>query len=76
MYSDNRNQVPDFAAKILWLLEHPEEKEKMGKFGRKRVVEELAWEYSVPNLFAAYQRAFSKRERKSSLGQSTDLETR
>ena len=46
----------------------------MGKFGRKRVLDELAWEYSVPNLLAAYQRAFSKRERKSSLSQSTDLE--
>jgi hypothetical protein len=47
----------------------------MGKFGRKRVFDELAWEYSVPNLLAAWQRAFSKRERKSSLSQSPDLDT-
>ena len=75
VYSDNQNQVPDFAAKILWLIEHPEERERMGKFGRKRVLDELAWEYSVPHLLAAYQRAFGKRERKSSLSQSPDLET-
>jgi glycosyltransferase involved in cell wall biosynthesis len=75
VYSDNQNQVPDFAAKILWLIEHPEERERMGQFGRKRVLDELAWEYSVPHLLAAYQRAFSKRERKSSLSQSPDLET-
>jgi glycosyltransferase involved in cell wall biosynthesis len=61
LYSDNQNQVPDFAAKILWLLEHPEERKKMGEFGRKRVMEELAWEYSTPNLLAAYARAFSKK---------------
>jgi glycosyltransferase involved in cell wall biosynthesis len=75
VYSDNQNQVPDFAAKILWLIEHPEERERMGQFGRKRVLDELAWEYSVPHLLAAYQRAFGKRERKSSLSQSPDLET-
>jgi glycosyltransferase involved in cell wall biosynthesis len=61
LYSDNRNQVPDFAAKILWLLDHPEERARMGEFGCKRVAKELAWEYSVPGLLAAYERAFSKR---------------
>lgn len=75
VYSDNQNQVPDFAAKILWLIEHPDERERMGKFGRKRVMDELAWEYSVPHLLAAYQRAFSKRARKSFLSQSPDLDT-
>jgi glycosyltransferase involved in cell wall biosynthesis len=60
LYADNRNRVPDFAAKILWLIENPDERERMGEFGRRRVEEELAWEYSVKNLLAAYQRAFSK----------------
>ena len=31
----------------------------MGEFGQKRVREELAWEYSVRNLLAAYEKAFS-----------------
>jgi glycosyltransferase involved in cell wall biosynthesis len=61
LYSDNTNQVPDFAAKILWLLENPDARQTMGQFGRKRVEQELAWEYSVSNLLAAYRRAFSKR---------------
>jgi glycosyltransferase involved in cell wall biosynthesis len=60
LYGDNENQVPDFAAKILWLLDHPEERSRMGAYGRRRVEEHLAWEYSVPNLLAAYERAFSK----------------
>lgn len=62
LYSDNHNQVADFAAKILWLLDHPEERQRMGDFGRRRVAKELAWEYSVQNLLAAYERAFRKKE--------------
>ena len=61
VYADPRNQVPDFAAKIVWLLDHPEERKRMGEFGRKRVETELAWEYFVPDLVAAYERAFGKR---------------
>jgi len=60
LYSSNHDLVKDFAAKILWLLEHPAERMRMGAFGRQRVETELAWEYSVENLKAAYQRAFSK----------------
>jgi glycosyltransferase involved in cell wall biosynthesis len=56
LYANNNNQVPDFAAKLLWLLDHPEERERMGQFGRKRVEEELAWDYSVENLLAAYRK--------------------
>jgi hypothetical protein len=32
----------------------------MGEYGRKRVENELAWDYSVKNLLAAYERAFAK----------------
>lgn len=63
LYADNNNQVADFAGKILWLLDHPEERERMGTFGYKRVAKELAWEYSVNHLIAAYERAFQKRAR-------------
>jgi glycosyltransferase involved in cell wall biosynthesis len=61
LYSNKDNQVADFAEKILWLLEHPKERERMGEFGRRRVETELAWEYSVDNLLVAYEKAFSKR---------------
>ena len=63
LYADNRDQVPDFAAKILWLLEHPCERAEMGRLGRQRVEKELAWDYSIPNLLAAYQRCFLKTHR-------------
>ena len=61
LYSDNCNRVADFAEKILWLLDRPAERARMGEFGRKRVAAELAWEYSVPNLLSAYERALSKK---------------
>lgn len=67
LYSDNGNQVADFADKILWLLDHPEERQRMGEFGYRRVQGELSWEYSVPNLLAAYDRAFSKARGKHTL---------
>jgi glycosyltransferase involved in cell wall biosynthesis len=60
LYSNNGDLVSDFAAKILWLLEHPEERKRMGEFGYKRVKEKLAWEYSVVNLLAAYRHVFTK----------------
>ena len=60
LYSNGSDQTADFADKILWLLDHPEERERMGQFGRMRIEKELAWEYSVRHLLAAYDRAFSK----------------
>jgi glycosyltransferase involved in cell wall biosynthesis len=67
VYADPANQVPNFAAKITWLLDHPEERRKMGEFGRRRVEKELAWEYSVQNMLAAYEKAFSKMRGKHAL---------
>src|ERR1700735_1597661 len=60
LYSNGSDQTADFADKILWLLDHAEERERMGQFGRMRIEKELAWEYSVRHLLAAYDRAFSK----------------
>jgi glycosyltransferase involved in cell wall biosynthesis len=61
LYSNSVNHVNDFADKLLWLLDHPDERRKMGESGRNRVEKELAWKHSVPNLLAAYERAFRKR---------------
>jgi glycosyltransferase involved in cell wall biosynthesis len=61
LYCDQGGRESDFADKIIWLLDHPEERERMGAFGRSRVEQKLAWKYSVGNLLAAYDRAFEKR---------------
>jgi glycosyltransferase involved in cell wall biosynthesis len=61
LYSDTGNRVADFANNILWLIDRPDERKRMGDFGRRRVEEALAWKYSVQGLLAAYERAFSKR---------------
>ncbi len=58
LYCSVEDRVGDFAEKILWLLDHPQERQKMGEFGRRRVAKELAWEYSTGNLLAAYECAF------------------
>ncbi|PYV61768.1 MAG: glycosyltransferase WbuB, partial [Acidobacteria bacterium] len=71
LYADKLDQVADFANRILWLLERPEERQRMGEFGRRRVEKELAWEHSVENLLAAYDRVFSKRRRSTDLTQHT-----
>jgi len=60
LYADRQDQVSDFANKILWLLERPEERQRMGEYGKKRIKDELAWEHSVQSLVAAYERVFSK----------------
>lgn len=63
LYAGGEDFVSDFADKILWLLDHPEERERMGRFGRDRVEQRLGWEHSVSNLLAAYERVFQKRGR-------------
>jgi glycosyltransferase involved in cell wall biosynthesis len=67
LYSDNVDQVADFANNIIWLLDHPEERQRMGEFGRRRVEMELAWDYSIENLLAAYEKAFSSMREKRTL---------
>ncbi len=67
LYCDNEDQVADFVRKILWLVDHPEERERMGQLGRSRVETELAWRYSVENLLAAYEKVFSIRRGKRAL---------
>jgi glycosyltransferase involved in cell wall biosynthesis len=61
LYASNDDMITDFASKIVWLLDHPDERTRMGQSGRQRVERELAWKFSVKNLLAAYERAFSKR---------------
>jgi len=48
------NDAIDLGDKVLELLDDPEKREKMGAFGRKRVIEELQWSHESPKLLAAY----------------------
>lgn len=76
VYASTTGLAEDFAAKILWLLDHPEDRARMGEIGRQRVAEELAWKYSVKNLIDAYDRAFEKRRRQISRPSSSEAVSR
>ncbi len=54
------NDTVDFAEKVVTLLDDPAKREEMGRIGRERVQAALSWAHSVPNLLAAYDRAFAK----------------
>ena len=53
------NDVGDLAEKILYLLDRPEERASMGKFGKQRVENELEWRHEEPKLLAAYAMLFA-----------------
>lgn len=56
------NDPKDFALRIAELMDDPEECKRLGEIGRKRVLESLSWDHSVPHLLAAYDRIFGKFE--------------
>ena len=49
-----KNDAIDLAAKIVELLDDPVRRAQMGKYGRRRVENELEWRHEVPKLLAAY----------------------
>jgi len=53
------NDVRDLAEKIVALLRDPEQRRRMGEFGRRRIEQELEWRHEAPNLLAAYDSVFS-----------------
>ncbi len=53
------NDAVDLAEKILGLLADPARMAAMGEFGRHRVENELAWNYSEVQLLKAYDTVFS-----------------
>lgn len=52
------NDARDLAAKIVYLLDHPEQRHYMSSFGHKRVVSSLAWQHEAPKLLEAYKALF------------------
>jgi glycosyltransferase involved in cell wall biosynthesis len=50
-----RNDVADFAAKIVELIDDPVRCCGMGALGRRRIETQLEWSHQAPRLLAAYQ---------------------
>ena len=60
-----RNDPADFACKIIELVDDPARRERMGEYGRRRVLDTLEWRHEVPRLLAAYEALW----RRSPVGQ-------
>ncbi len=57
------NDAVDLARQIVALLDDPIKRAAMGRFGRQRVENELAWPYEAPKLLSAYERLFQSQPR-------------
>ena len=53
-----KNDYKDFARKIVQLMDDKELRKQLGLFGKKRLIDELAWEYEAPKLLGAYEKVF------------------
>ncbi len=51
--------VPEFSQAILALLADPEQRRRMGEFGRERFLNCLSWEHQKQHLFQAYTLAMA-----------------
>jgi glycosyltransferase involved in cell wall biosynthesis len=58
LYAAKNNEI-DLAEKVVYLLDHPDIRRKMGEFGRNRVEMALEWRYEKPKLMQAYDKLFS-----------------
>ncbi len=56
-----RNDPVDMAEKLVELLDDPEQRERMGRFGMERVARELSWEHEAPRLLRAYEQLFASK---------------
>lgn len=50
------NDIRAYARAILDLMDHPQRRAEMGRYGRRRIETELAWSYSGANLIRGYER--------------------
>jgi glycosyltransferase involved in cell wall biosynthesis len=54
------NDPVDMAEKIVALVDDPQARERMGAYGRERVVSELNWQHQIAPLLAAYTQALAR----------------
>ncbi len=59
-----KNDPVHFAVKIADLLDNPEQRARMGAFGRRRVQDQLEWRYEAPKLLAAYDALWVKTQQR------------
>jgi glycosyltransferase involved in cell wall biosynthesis len=52
------NDPVDLAEKVMTLADDPQLREAMGRIGRQRIEQELAWAHQAPRLLAVYQALF------------------
>src|SRR5690606_3283281 len=57
LYARNTD-TKDFSEKIIWLIDHPEERRRMGEYGYKRVIDELSWGHESGKLIKFYSKVF------------------
>lgn len=57
------NDPVDFAKQIAALIDDPEAGVRMGQMGRQRVLNDLSWAHTEPQLLAAYDRIYAKMNR-------------
>jgi glycosyltransferase involved in cell wall biosynthesis len=53
------NDSADLAAKIAGLIDDPQRRAEMGRYGRLRVENELEWRHEAPKLLSAYDSLWS-----------------
>ena len=58
LYAENIS-TKDYADKIIWLLDHEEERIKMGEYGYQRIINKLSWEHESKKLINLYLRVFN-----------------
>jgi glycosyltransferase involved in cell wall biosynthesis len=56
------NRDEELAACIETLLDDAERRRRMGEYNRQRFLEQMAWEYSVTQLIAAYEKSCAPRD--------------
>ncbi len=54
VYAEHNNEE-DFARKIVELLDDPDRRTRMGKFGRERLESSLSWDFSAKQLLLVYE---------------------
>ena len=62
-----KNDVNDFARKIITLIDDPARRQAMGAFGRNRIERALSWSHEEPKLLAAYEALFAREVARPSL---------